>query len=218
MLARFSLIALATALLAAGPAVAKDKVKAEAPGDAVTCSGVYGADSSEALVKETFGAENVVTGMVPGPEGIEMLATTVYPDDPERKMEFGWFDEENLTHLSYVELAPSQTAPGGVKLGMSVEDVAKLNGESFMVGGFWWDYGGYANIETGALAGQLEGGCYLSIRFSPGEGYPQDLDVTAVSGEVQVPSDEPLLAEMDTRVGVLSIGYAWPEDLPQPEY
>ncbi len=217
MLPRLSLAVLSLALVAATPLAAKEKTRPAEPQE-IACSGVYGPDSSEALVKETFGAENVVTGMVYGAEGIEMLATTVYPDDPERKMEFGWFDDENLTHLSYVELSPSQTAPGGVKLGMSVDELVELNGEPFIVGGFWWDYGGYANFESGALAGEQEGGCYISIRLSPADEYPADLDVTAVSGEVQVPSDEPLLAKLDTRVQVLSIGYPWPEDLPQPEY
>jgi hypothetical protein len=98
-----------------------------------------------------------------------------------------------------------------------VAEVEALNGEPFKVGGFWWDYGGYANIESGKLA-QLEGSCYLSIRFSPGENYSDDIDVTPVSGEVQVSSDDPLLAEIDTRVQVLTLGYPWPEDLPMPEY
>jgi hypothetical protein len=35
---------------------------------------------------------------------------------------------------------------------------------------------------------------------------------------VQVPSDDPLLAAIDTRVQVLTLGYQWPDDLPQPEY
>jgi hypothetical protein len=39
-----------------------------------------------------------------------------------------------------------------------------------------------------------------------------------VSGEVQVSSDDPLLAEIDARVQVLTLGYPWPDDLPMPEY
>jgi hypothetical protein len=218
MLARISLVALAAALAVTAPAFAKTKPAAQpAPADQVACTGVFGPDSSEALVKETFGAENVVTGIVPGPEGTELLATTVFPDDPDRKMEFGWFDEENFTRLSYVELSPSQTAPGGVRIGQTVAEVQALNGEPFTVGGFWWDYGGYASIENGKLAG-LDGGCYLSVRFSPADEYSPAIDVTPVSGEVQVPSDEGLLEILDTRVEVLSLGYAWPEDLPQPDY
>jgi hypothetical protein len=162
--------------------------------------------------------KNVVTGMVYGPEGSELLATTVFGDDDQKAMEFFWFDEDNLSRLSDVRLAPSQTGPGGVRIGMSVADVEKLNGEPFIVGGFWWDYGGYANIESGALSGEREGGCYLSIRFSPELEDTGDLDVTAVSGEVSVPSGEPLLEKLDTRVQSITVGYPWPEDLPQPEY
>ncbi len=218
MRVHLSLLALCAALLAAGPLAAKEKTKAPAAPEPVACAGVFGPDSSEALVKDTFGANNVVTGTVYGAEGMEIIATTVFPDDPERKMQFGWFDEENLSRLSYVELAPNQIAPGGVRLGMSVADVVKANGQDFIIGGFWWDYGGYANIEAGSLAGELEGGCSLSIRFSPEDGYPEDIDVTAVSGEVEVPTSEPLLEEIDTRVQVLSLGYPWPDDLPMPDY
>ncbi len=216
MNARLSLALACCVVAAAAPAAAKDKAN-PASGEEVACLGVFGPGSSEAMLVETFGADNVVTGTVPGPEGTELIATTVFPDDPERIMEFGWFDEENYTRLSYVELSPSQTAPGGVRIGQTVAEVEALNGEPFQVGGFWWDYGGYANIESGNLA-QLEGGCHLSIRFSPGENYSDDIDVTPVSGEVQVSSDDPLLAEIDTRVQVLTLGYPWPDDLPMPQY
>ncbi len=213
MPARLSIVAFIAALLATTPLSA-----AASEIEAVTCSGVFGPESSEALVRQTFGADNVVTGMVYGPEGMELLATTVFGDDPDRAMQFGWWDDENRTYLSYVNLAPNQTAPGGVRLGMSVAEVEALNGEPFNVGGFWWDYGGYANIEAGALSGEQDGGCYLSIRFAPADEDIGDLDISPVAGEVQVPSAEPLLETLDTRVQVLSIGYAWPEDLPQPEY
>lgn len=217
MPARLSLAIAAAALLAATPLAATPLAAKDKPAP-LACAGVYGPDSSEALVIETFGAENVVTGMVYGPEGSELLATTVFGDDDNRAIEFFWFDEDNRTHLSDVRLAPGQVGPGGVRIGMSVAQVAALNGEPFSVGGFWWDYGGYANMESGALAGQREGGCYLSIRFAPADDYPEDLDVTAVSGEVQVSSDDPLLETLDTRVQVLSLGYPWPDDLPQPQY
>lgn len=217
MIARLSLLALSLALVAGQPLLAKDKVKSDPSGEVVSCEGVYGRLSSEALVKETFGAENVETGMVYGPEGIEMLATTVYADDPERTMQFGWWDEEKREYPSYVDLSPSQASPQGVKLGMSVAEVEAINGAPFTVGGFWWDYGGNGIIEEGALANP-DAGCGTYIRFAPSEDYPEDLDVTAVSGEVTVPSSEPLLEQLDVRVQTLSIGYPWPEELPQPEY
>lgn len=214
MLVRLSLAALIVGL-ASVPAAAKTKPATQ--NEEIACTGVFGPDSSAALVIETFGAKNVVTGIVPGPEGTELLATTVFGKDPNRKLEFVWFDEENLTHLSNVELSPELTAPGGVRIGMTVAEVEALNGEPFKVGGFWWDYGGNGIIESGNLADTDEG-CYLAIRFAPSETFPSNIDTTKVAGEVQVPSDEPLLQRIDTRVQVLSLGYAWPDDLPQPQY
>lgn len=214
---RISLVALSLAL-AVVPSVAKDKVKSAplAP-VAVTCDGVFGPKSSDVLVRDTFGADNVETGTVYGVEGMELMATTVYPDDPERAMQFSWWDEEKLEYLSSLELAPRQETPTGVKIGMSVAEVEAINGAPFTIGGFWWDYGGGAVFEKGALANP-ETGCGFWIRFAPSEDYPQDLDVTPVSGEVTVPSSEPLLETLDVRVQSISLGYPWPEELPQPEY
>ena len=212
MIARLSLLALCTALVVT-PALAKDKSPAAAeaaPTEAVACDGVFGPLSSEALLIETFGVDNVVTGMVPGVEGIEMLANTIFPDDPERTMQIGWWDETDRERLAWVELAPSQVGPLGVHVGMTVAEVEALNGEPFLVGGFGWDYGGYANIESGALT-NLDGGCYLSLRFAPTDGYSTDIDATSVLGDVQVPSHEPLLEQLDARVRVISFSYPSPE-------
>jgi hypothetical protein len=203
MLARLS-FALLCACLVATPALAKDKT-------AFSCTGVFGPDSSEALLIKTYGADNVVTGMVPGVEGEDMLATTVFPNDPDKTMQFGWQDEEKRQTVSFVDLPPSIDGPGGVHVGMPVADVLAINGKPFNIGGFWWDYGGYAQIDQGTLANADDAACFLSLRFSPSDDYPQDLDVSSVSGEVTIPSDEPLLEKLDTRLSVVSVSYRWPE-------
>ena len=207
MLARLSLFAFCAAL-AASPALAKTKTAAP---DEVSCSGVFGPESTEALIRETFGEDNVVTGDVPGPEGTTILATTVFPNDPDKTMEFGWWDEDNRASLSYVQLSPSQTGPHGVQIGMSVAEVEAANGEPFNIGGFWWDYGGYAQIDSGNLAGDSNG-CFISLRFSPSDDAIGNTDVTAISGEVIISSSEPLLEQVDTRVQSISLGY------PDPNY
>ena len=207
MLARSTVATLLATL--AFPALAQDVT------GPVSCTGVFGADSSEQLLIETFGAENVVTGQVPGPEGMTYLATTVYGDDPERRMEFAWFNEETMSQLSAVELAPGQSGPGGLRIGMSVAEVEAINGEPFTVGGFWWDYGGYASFETGALAGPLPGNCFVSLRFSPAEETPAGIDLDAIAGEVIIPSDAEVLQLADTKVTNMSLGYALDEPLEQ---
>lgn len=204
MRARFSLVALCV-VLAAGPTLAKDKTE-------FACDGVFGADSSEALLIKTYGADNVVTGETDGAEGTTMLTTTVFPNDPQRTMVFSWWDEDKRTGLSFADLPPSAKGPEGVRVGMTVAEVEAINGEPFSVGGFWWDYGGYAMINSGKLANvDDERGCYTSLRFAPADKDYGDLDVSTVSGEVTIPSSDPLLAKLDTRVQVLSISHAGPE-------
>jgi len=176
--------------------------------DEIACEGPFAADSSESRLQEVFGADNVVTGDAPGPEGTTILATTVYPDDPERMMVFGWWDEESLSALSYVDLAPGDTA-FGIGRGMRVDEVEARNGEAFTMTGFWWDYGGYAGFQSGQLA-DLPGGCYLSLRLDTGVDVPDGLDVDAISGDQQISSDEPLLEQLAVEVTQVTLGYPYP--------
>lgn len=170
----------------------------------LTCDGPFAPDSSEAKLVEAFGRENVVTGEVPGPEGSTMLATTIFPDDESRKIEVGWWDEENLTDLAYFTVPPGDTSPQGVRTGMTVKEVEALNEGPFEMQGFWWDYGGYANFSGGRL-GAPEEGCLVSVRFAPTVEFSGDVE--AVAGDVLVPSTEPLLEQLDVRVESLSVSY-----------
>ena len=212
MRAFLSLPVLMLVALVAVPTHAKEKVRPAL--ETVSCDGVFGPESSEALLIETFGSDNVVTGMVPGAEGQESLGTTVFPDDPDRIMVFGWWDEANRSYLSYIELALGQATPQGIRRGMSVAEVEAINGAPFTVGGFWWDYGGYASFDTGALV-YPDTGCGFGIRFDITADIPSDLDANALAGEVTLPSSEPLLAQLDAHVVSISLGYPWPEELPQ---
>jgi len=188
-------LALFPLLLMAAPAMAAD----------IVCEGPFAADSSEARLIETFGKDNVVTGDVPGPEGSTMLATTIFPDDPARTMEFGWWDEEKHERLAYFTVPPGDTAPGGLRQGLTVREVEALNGSPFRMYGFFWDYGGTAIFEGGKLEAPVEG-CAVRVRFATGD-YPADLDVDAITGDREISSSEPLLDKVDARVDTVTVDY-----------
>ena len=190
------LLLLPALLLAATPTLAEQ----------LTCDGPFSADSSEAKLIESFGKDNVVTGEVPGPEGSTVLASTIFPNDETKRIEVGWWDEDSLSQLAYFTVPSGDIAPHGLKTGMTVKEVEALNGGPFEMQGFWWDYGGYANF-TGGKLGAADTGCMVSVRFAPKDEYPADLIVDAISGEVQVPSSEPLLEQLDVRVESLSVSY-----------
>lgn len=174
--------------------------------DDLKCDGPFAADSSEARLVETYGRDNVVTGDIPGPEGSTILATTVFPNDPEKKMEFGWWDEDSLTQLAYFTVPAKDTAPNGLRTGMTIKEVETMNGAPFALSGFWWDYGGYADFTGGKLA-DIEGGCMTSVQFQPMAEYPADLNVDAISGDQQIESSEPLLETVGARIDSISVSY-----------
>jgi hypothetical protein len=175
----------------------------------IKCEGAFAADSSAERLVELYGADNVVTGDSPGPEGSTIIATTVFPNDPAKTMVFGWWDEENHRELSYVGI-PDTDSVAGLQAGMTVKQVEALNGEPFTMTGFWWDYGGYASFQSGKLS-SIEGGCILSANFLPDESaLPPEADVEAVSGDREVPSSEPLLEKLNVRVDAVTIGYPFP--------
>lgn len=193
-------LALTALLVFATPAVAQQ----------IECSGAFGVDSSAARLIEIYGADNVVTGDVDGPEGTTMLATTVFPDEPKQRLEFIWLDEVALTKPASISLSSKSIAPGGIRIGMPIAEVQAINGEPFTVTGFGWDYGGYAWFASGALA-QMDQGCWIGVRFATGA-YPDTLDVSTAMGDLELSSDYPLLQKMDVRLSEISIGYDGPDD------
>ena len=221
MLIRVPLAALCAAMLVAAPVAAKEKTKSIQSGpaheEAFACAGVLGADTTEAAIRAHYGDANVVTGTVYGPEGMELLGTTIYPGQEGRQIEVLWHDEDALAYPSSVDVPRGVTAPNGVRLGMTINEVEALNGQPFKLGGFWWDYGGYAWIEIGNLY-EPDPHCHVGYRFSPADDYPETIDTTSVAGDIELNSDMPLLDEIGTRVTYVSVGYPWPEHIPLPEY
>lgn len=215
MIIRLTMLAGTLALATMLPLAAKDKATADL--EVVQCEGVFGRASSAELVRKTYGAENVVDDVIHGSEGAEIPATIVYPDDPQRRMNFVWWDEEKREYLSLVELSPRQATPQGVRIGMGIEEVEKINGKPFELMGFWWDFGGGTIIEDGALA-QPEDGCSFWFRLAPRDDYDETINVDAIAGDVVVSSSDPLLAKVGVHVQSLNLGYPWPEELPEPEW
>ncbi len=185
--------------LAAAPAFATEPM---------TCEGVFGPDSSAALLEETFGADNVVTGEVPGPEGESMIATTVFPGDPEREFMAVWWDDARLNKPSFFTVPKDGMSPGGLTLGMGIEEVEKLNRHRFTVTGFYWDYGGAAWFEKGELSG-FPGGCFVNVSFTPTVDLPPGTDDSPIVGDTIVDSDLPLLRQVKPVLYEIRVGYPW---------
>lgn len=228
-----ALLAAPAALLALLPAVAAESTAPAATPAAtpaaptevktLACEGPFAADSSEAKMKEAFGDTNVVFKVVPGPEGTELNATVVFGDDPARMLTVYWMDEEKRQGIASIDVQADWGADPegydpwkreilwqsaeGIRVGSSIEEVEKANGKPFLLSGFDWDYGGYANSWEGGALEPKAGGCILSVRFSPSAAEsPQ-----SVSGDVSLKSDAADVRAAKPRVTQFSIGYPPPE-------
>jgi hypothetical protein len=178
----------------------------------IGCEGVFNQNATLAEIEAAFGKDNVVTGEVPGPEGTTMIATTIYPNDPARTMQVRWWDEEKVEYLAGVTLAEGDSGPGGVKVGMPIEQVQAINGAPFRLFGFYWDYGGFAGFESGALS-NLPGGCVLNLRFAPTREDLSEAVTNAISGDTELPSDMAEVLQAKVAVREVNLGYVYPEAL-----
>ncbi len=113
-------------------------------------------------IEKAYGKTNLKNMDLPGPEGSTFPGAKLF-EGTDRELEIVW-DPENEDKKIVFDVRILGTAwkfENGLKAGMTIEEVEKINGKPFKVAGFSWDYGGYANFEGGKLAGKV------SLRFNP---------------------------------------------------
>lgn len=113
-------------------------------------------------IERAYGRKNLKIMDLPGPEGSTFPGAKLF-EGTGRELEIVW-DPENESKKIVFDIRIIGTDwkfENGLKAGMSIEDVEKINGKPFKIAGFSWDYGGYANFEGGKLAAKV------SIRFNP---------------------------------------------------
>lgn len=176
----------------------------------LSCAGPLAADASHAKVVAAFGKENVAWTQVDGAEGEKIGSTVLFPKDPKRRIELFWADDEKRAGLTAARPGrknPS-AAPNGVRPGMTVAEVEKLNGKPFLLSGFGWDYGGsVTDWKGGALEKPAPGGCTVQVRF----GLPESVDVVAakVAGDQDFTSDDKRIRAAKPTVESIALG--WPQ-------
>jgi len=184
------------------------KPAAHAPALAVTCGGVFGKDSSHLKLAVKYDSRNVVFGQVDGPDGSKIPASILYPNDPRRRLEVLWNNEAGRTDTQVIAInGKSQwSAPKGLKLGLAIATLEKMNGRPFKLSGFGAD--GAASVlgwEGGALA-SLPGGCKVGMRLFEDSKSPEEAR-SAVAGDKELASNDPSLRAVKPTVGEILIGY-----------
>jgi hypothetical protein len=131
----------------------------------VTCGGTFAKDSSHLKLATAYKPENIVFTEVDASEGKKLMATVLFPKDPKRRLEVWWDNETSRsgTYLIVINGQSTWTAPKGLKLGLQVAQLERLNGKPFKLKGF--GSGSEASVsdwQGGALE-SIAGGCKVGV-------------------------------------------------------
>ena len=131
----------------------------------VSCSGVFGRDSSQVKLAMAFRSRNVTFTQVDAASGRKTMASVVFAKDPKRRLEVWWSKPSNRsdTHLIVINGTSEWTAPGEVRLGLTLAELQRLNGKPFKLSGF--DKGNVATLSNwnGGTLASLAGGCRIGV-------------------------------------------------------
>jgi hypothetical protein len=178
--------------------------RAAEPARAVACTGAFAKTSSHLALATRYGSQNLTFGEVDGPDGSKLMASVLYPNDPKRRLEVLWENEAGRSGTSLVAIngQSTWTAPKGLRLGMPLAALEKLNGKPFKLTGLDKDnVGSVIDWQGGALA-KLPGGCKIGIRLSPDPKAPAEArgelagDKEFLSSDASVKAIKPKIVEI----------------------
>jgi hypothetical protein len=186
-----------------GPRPKRAAPKPSAAARSVACSGVFAKDSSHLKLAQAFEAKNIEFGAVAGPDNTSLNASILFGGDPRRRLEVLWQNEAARSDVSLIVITGQSqwSAPKGLRLGLALAALEKLNGKPFKLSGFDQPDGGSALDWQGGALAELPGGCKVGIRLAPDrKATPEALAAAAgkefLSNDAAMRAAKPVIAEI----------------------
>jgi hypothetical protein len=191
-----------------GQETSLDNFKDGPPAPQLNCAGPFAKDTSHAKLVTEFGDKNVAFKDVETPGNILVKATVIFDNDPTKRAVFFWGDNKARNKLSSILIeAPSRWAgPGGIRNGLPLKELEKLNGGSFSMVAFGGVNGGNVSGLKGPFV-NVAGGCTLVPRFEPGIANPLPPRYASVTGEQTLVSTNFMLRRVRAQIGEWRVNY-----------
>jgi len=192
---------------AAEPAVTA-KPSGREPPHVIACSGVFGKNSSHLKLAMVFETQNIAYAQVDAGAGNTVMASVLFAKDPKRRLEVWWSKEQSRseTHLIVINGLSTWTAPGNLRLGLTLADVEKLNHKPFKLLGFNKDNVAAGSDWNGGALAALPGGCKLGINLRPDPKATPDA-LSALSADHEFSSDDAAMRAVNPRISEILVGY-----------
>ena len=169
----------------------------------VECSGPFAKDSGMLALAMAFDSRNM-TFTHETVQGVDVGVTVLFPKDPKRRLEV-WWSNPNRTGTYLIDIAGKSTwtGPGGLRLGLTLEQLEKLNKKPFKLKGFDKDnIASVSSWDDGVLA-KLPGNCKAGVNMhAEAKG-----DAAESSDKAEYNSDDPALRALKPTVAEILIGY-----------
>jgi len=169
----------------------------------VECSGPFAKDSGMLALAVAYDSRNMIF-IHETVQGTQVGATVLFPKDPRRRLEVWWRNSNRTgTYLIDITGKSTWTAPKGLRLGLTLEQLEKINKKPFKLSGF--DTNDVANVvdwDGGELAA-LPGGCKAGVSLHANV-KTADAELPAKD---QYSSDDPAMRALKPTVSEILIGY-----------
>jgi hypothetical protein len=186
---------------------ASSKPAAGAGMKAVTCSGAFSKDSSNLKLAIMFDQKNLSFSDITV-NGSSVGASTVYPKDPKRRIDIWWQNPANRSGIYLILINGQSTwaAPGGMKLGLTLADLEKLNHKPFKLKGFDKDNNATVSDWDGGALATLAGGCKSGVTLQP-DSKASPESISALPADKEFSSNDPAMRDVKPKVSEILIGY-----------
>jgi hypothetical protein len=195
----------ATGDAAAEPA--EKKPARPAPFRAVACNGAFAKDSSNIKLAQVFDAHNVTFSEVDAGSGAKTMASVLFPNDSRKRLEVWWSNPASRsgTYLIVINGQSGWTAPGGVRLGLTLAELEKLNHKPFKLKGFKDNVAVVSDWDGGKLL-DVAGGCKVAASVRADPKAAEDA-VSALAADKEFSSSDEAVRAVKPTVSEILIGY-----------